>query len=324
MVSRLGDLERRAETSTNQLNHVYLVLRQFIDRQAGATTGIENLRLVFDEFTAGQHQVCHDELFARGLIQRLGDARQMVQDLRYDAGIKDHLAAGLAKRESVGPPEAYDRVNALLASLDQVLGSIAFMSREVDGRIAHFNRVSYERYSYLNDRSGRHAEIVKKLFEKVETIAAGRLLAALPALDLPALRIPAVEVFHGEESLYKRHQKRMPVRMLGRLRAVRSDDVDAIERLRRRYNESLSAMRGARFVRRHLHDIGAAIATNEFHTGPEDELLDLISVLIHRRYGPVRWSIEPTQHGQPWHPERTPVDEHACVRFERFTVSRLG
>ena len=324
MVARLGDLSRRAGTSTNQLNHVYLVLRQFIDRQAGASTGRENLRLVFDEFAVGQHQVCHDELFTRGLFHRLGEARQTVQDFRWSAAFKEQLSAGLAQREPIEITEAQERVGGLLGSLEEVLGSIAFMAREVDGRIAHFHRVSYERYSYLNDRSGLHAETIKQVFEKVEALADGRSLLTTRPLDLPALRVPQVETFHGVESLYSPRQRRTPVKMLGRLRAIRAGDLDAIERLRRRYNESLSAMRGARFVRKHLPDVGASIASNEFRTVGRDDVLDLISTLVHRRYGPVRWRIQQAGRDAAWHPERTAMDVHDTIRFERFAVRRLA
>jgi hypothetical protein len=323
LVARLGDLSRRAGTSTNQLNHVYLVLRQFIDRQASASTGRENLQLVFDEFAAGQHQVCHDELFTRGLFHRLGEARQTVQDFRWSAAFKEQLSGGVAQREAIDLVEARERVGALLGSLEEVLGSIAAMAREVDGRIAHFHRVSYERYSYLNDRSGLHAETIKQVFERVESLVAGRSILNMPALDLPALRVPQPETFHGVESLYSPRQRHTPVKMSGQLRPIRADDRNAIERLRRRYSESLSAMRGARFVRKHLPQVGAAITSNAFRTTGRDDVLDLISTLVHQRYGSVGWRIQHAGRDTAWHPERTPIDVHDTIRFERFTIRRL-
>ena len=55
-----------------------------------------------------------------------------------------------------------------------------------------------------------------------------------------------------------------------------------------------------------------------------DDVLDLISTLVHRRYGPVRWQIQQAGRDAAWHPDRTPLDLHDQIRFERFTVQRLG
>ncbi len=324
MVASLSDLARRSETATNQLNHVYLILRRFIERQGEAASGAENLRLVFDEFAGGQHQVCHDELFARGLYRRLGDARQSVEDLRWNYSLKTHLATALASREDCDDAAAMERVEGLMHGLEAVLGGISAMAREVDGRVAHFHQVSYERYSYLNDRSGRFAEVVKSVFEAIDARAEGHSLHTLPDLGLPALRVPTADVYHGSESLLPPSQRRSAVRMKGGLRAIHADDTEALERLRRRYNESLSSLRAARFIRRHLATAGARVATNEFHTSTEDDLLDLLATLIHSRYGLLRWRILPDGRAERWHPERTPVDEHGELRFARFCIERLN
>ena len=324
MVASLGDLARRSETATNQLNHVYLILRRFIEKQGEAASGAENLRLVFDEFAGGQHQVCHDELFARGLYRRLGEARQVVEDLRWNYSLKTHLATALASREGSDEATALDRVDGLMHGLEAVLGGISAMAREVDGRVAHFHQVSYERYSYLNDRSGRYAEIVKSVFETIDARAEGHNFYTLPGLNLPPLLVPNADTYHGSESLLFPHQRRAAVQMKGGLRTIHADDSEAVERLRRRYNESLSSLRAARFIRQHLPTAGARIATNEFHTGTEDDLLDLLATLIHSRYGLLRWRVLPEGRTERWHPERTPVDEHGELRFARFLIERLN
>jgi hypothetical protein len=324
MFSRLSDLTRRAETTTNQLSHVYLILRQFIEKQGQAATGRDNLRIFFDEFGAGQHQVCYDELFAKGLVNRLDDARRMVEQLRWDYGVKQHLAAAYASRESASEEVARQEVNVLLDHLATALGGIMAMARQIDGRVAHFHRISYERFSYVNDRSGHHADLVKDVFEFIDLQAKDRSFSTLADLHIPRPLLPEVESYHGVESLFFPRHRRGPVRMSGALRALRTDDNEALERLRRRYNESLSPLRAAKFIRQKLPEPGDHCATNEFRSVTEDDLFDLLSAVLHQKYGPLRWQVTPANRGQPWHPERAPVDEHHGFRLERFTLQRTA
>lgn len=324
MFSRLSDLSRRAETATNQLSHVYLILRQFIERQGQAATGRDNLRIFFDEFGAGQHQVCYDELFAKGLVIRLDEARRAVEDMRWDYGIKQHLATALAARSRSDENEAREEVNSLLDHLGETLGSITAMSQQIDGRVSHFHRISYERFSYVNDRSGRHADLIKRVFELVDMGAKDRGFSTLPQLGLPPPLVPEIESFHGVDSLLFPRQRREPVTMFGGIRTLRADDNQALERLRRRYNESLSPLRAAKFIRRHLPKTGDRCATNEFRSPTEDDLYDLIAAVLHRRYGPVQWQVIPDSRNNPWHPEKVPIDEHNGFGLERFTLERIA
>ena len=324
MFSRLSDLTRRAETTTNQLSHVYLILRQFIEKQGQAATGRDNLRIFFDDFGAGQHQVCYDELFAKGLVNRLDDARRTVEQLRWDYAVKQHLAAAFATRENANEEVSRDEVNVLLDQLATALGGIMAMARQIDGRVAHFHAISYERFSYVNDRSGHHAELVKRVFEFVDLQGKARSFSSLPDLHFPRPLLPEVESYHGAESLLFPRHRREPVKMSGALRALRADDNEALERLRRRYNESLSPLRAAKFIRRKLSEPGARCATNEFHSVTEDDLFDLLSAVLHQKYGPLRWQVIAANREQPWHPERAPVDEHCGFRLERFTLQRIA
>jgi hypothetical protein len=324
MFSRLADVTRRAETATNQLSHVYLILRQFIEKQGQAATGKDNLRIFFDEFGAGQHQVCYDELFAKGLVNRLDDARRTVEDLTLNYGVKQHLATALAAREQADEAEARDQVGSLLTHLVDTLGGITAMARQIDGRVAHFHHISYERFSYVNDRSGQHADLIKRVFEQVDARAKDRTFASLPDLGLPRPLVPELEAFLGVESLLFPRHRREPVKMSGALRTVRVDDNEALERLRKRYNESLSPLRAAKFIRRRLPNPGDHCATHEFHSSTEDDLFDLLAAVLHQRYGSTCWKVIPANRACPWHPEKVPVDKHQNLHLERFTLERLS
>jgi hypothetical protein len=323
MFSRLSDLSRRAETATNQLNHVYLILRQFIERQGQAATGRDNLRIFFDEFGAGQHQVCYDELFAKGLVNRLDDARRAVEDMRWNYGIKQHLASAVAARSRADEGEAREQVNALLDQLAETLGGITAMAQQIDGRVSHFHRISYERFSYVNDRSGRHADLIKRVFDLVDRRAEGCGFATLPQLELPRPLVPELESFHGVESLLFPRQRREQVKMFGGVRTLHADDNQALERLRRRFNESLSPLRAGKFVRHRLPNPGDRCTTNEFRSPTEDDLFDLLAAVLHQRYGPLRWQVIPASRVSPWHPEKVPIDEHNGLGLERFTLKRI-
>lgn len=323
MFSRLADITRRAETATNQLSHVYLILRQFIERQGQAATGRDNLRIFFDEFGAGQHQVCYDELFAKGLVNRLEDARRVVEDFRLDYGVKQHLASALAAREEADEAEAREEVNLLLNHLADTLGGITAMARQIDGRVSHFHKISYERFSYVNDRSGRHADLLKRVFERVDTIGKERSFATLPALQLPRPLLPELEVFLGVESLLFPRHRREPIKMSGAIRILRPGDNEVVNRLRKKYNESLSSLRASKFIKRRLPKPGDRCSTNEFRSPTQDDFFDLIAAVLHQRYGPMLWQVLPASQTFPWHPEKVPVDEHQGFRLERFTLERL-
>ncbi len=323
MYARLGDLVRRAETATHQLSHVYLILRGFIEKQGKAASGSENLRIFFDDFGAGGHQVCYDELFAKGLLHRLGEAQKVVESLRWDYSVKQHLAQGLAQRHKVEEAEAREKVNTLLDHLDLTLGSIGAMARQIDGRVSHFHKVSIERFSYLNDRSGQNVDLMKRVFELIDGSGAGASLGRLPDLGLPLPRVPEVEAYHGNESLRFPVQRRSEVRMPGRLRALQADDGEAIEQLRKRYNESLSPIRAARFVRRQLPEPGLRRSSHELKIHNEDDLFDLLSVVVHSRYAGLQWRVLPNARQCPWHPEKTLVDTHCGFHFERFIIHRI-
>jgi hypothetical protein len=324
LFSRLADLSRRAETATNQLGHVYLILRQFIEKQGQAATGHDNLRIFFDDFGAGKHQVCYDELFAKGLVNLLDDARRVIEGVRLDYGIKQHLASALAVREKADEEDARDRVSALLAHLGSTLGAITAMARQIDGRVAHFHRISYERFSYVNDRSGQHTELLKRVFEQVDKKGVGLSLSTLPELGLPEPLVPEFKTFLGVESLLFPRHRHESVKMPGGLRVLDVQDSEALERLRKRYNESVSALRASKFVRRILPKVGDKCATNEFRSKTEDDLLDLIASVLHRRYGPIQWRVIPSGQAHPWHPENVPADEHHGLHVARITLERLA
>lgn len=324
MFSRLADLSRRAEAAINQLSHVYLILRQFIQKQGQAATGHDNLRIFFDEFGSGQHQVCYDELFAKGLVNRLEEGRRVIENVRLDYAIKHHLASALAVRERIDEAAARDHVTILLSRLAETLGGITAMSQQIDGRVAHFHQISYERFSYVNDRSGQHADLIKRVFEQVDARGKERTFSTLPDLSLPKPLLPEVEIYHGVESLLFPRHRREPVKMAGSLRALRADDNEALERLKKKYSESLSAMRAAKFVGRRLPKPGDRCSTNQFKSTNKDELYDLLSVVLHARYGSVRWLVLPESRNVPWHPEKVPIDEHFGLHFERFTLERLA
>jgi hypothetical protein len=323
MFSRLADITRRAESATNQLSHVYLILRQFIERQGQAATGKDNLRIFFDEFGAGQHQVCYDELFAKGLVNRLEDARRVVEDFRLDYGVKQHLASALAAREEADEAEAREEVSILLNHLADTLGGITAMARQIDGRVSHFHKISYERFSYVNDRSGRHADLLKRVFEQVDGIGKERSFATLPTLGLPCPLVPELGVFLGVESLLFPRHRREPIKMAGAIRTLRPGDNEVVNRLRKKYNESLSSLRASKFIKRRLPKPGDCCATNEFRSPTQDDFFDLVAAVLHQRYGPMRWQIIPASRTYPWHPEKVPADEHQGFQLERFTIERI-
>jgi hypothetical protein len=324
-VKELVDRSSRAE---DQMHAVERLILEHETAQRGSDTAQETLQRFLIEFHSGEHMLCYDALQEAGLLQRILQARSIVQEALYDPFTKQRLAEGLASHLGIEKTAAYTKGEEWLSRLDRSLGSIPVKQRLIDGRMADFSRLSAARYRYQTELRGRRPEQIKSYMDSAAATHAGKLfshLASEPGMDFLC---PKAEIFYGTDSLARIRKQRAAADLT--LKPVAEAEAGAAgDEIRKRNLNLLTPQRAARFIERHLEEKGTALSTGQLHLLLEDDLLDLLSVLAFDR-GPatgshriVRWKIKPERGNFCTDPATVPRDLEAGRWMERFTLERI-
>ncbi|MCW1922796.1 DUF5716 family protein [Luteolibacter arcticus] len=323
------DLNSRLESAVIQLHGVEKLISIFDQRQRASESPAETLRLLYAEFGTGQHMVCYDALRRNGLLPRLQVARTKVADLRDQALVKERLAEGFAAHYGWHPDEAYSRAERALRDLERRLASIRLVADAIDARMAGFNRLSQQRYSYQTELRGRRPEIVKSYCDAINAAHTGSKLASFrdTAPDFTPM-VPEMRCFYGVESLARTRRVRAAADLsFGGGDGPRDDEDDTLQALKERQRLALTPQRAARLVARLLDEVAASIGTETIKSASIDDVLDLLATAAYDHAtmadGRVlRWAADGPRRLDGLEPGAIPMDEQSDWTIERFTLTR--
>lgn len=323
------DLNARLESAVIQLHGVEKLISIFDQRQRASESPAETLRLLYAEFGSGQHMVCYDALRRNGLLPRLQVARTKVADLRDQALVKERLAEGLTAHYGWAPEEAYLRGDRAMRDLERRLASIRLVADAIDARMAGFNRLSQQRYTYQTELRGRRPEIVKSYCDAINAAHLGSKLGSMrdATPDFSPL-VPEMRCFYGVESLARTRRMRAAADLsFSQTEDSVDDQEDTLSALRERQRFALTPLRAARLVARLMDEVSATASTDTYRSSSLDDFLDLLataaydsSTMADGRV--VRWSVDGPRRENGLEPDSIPQDEQFGWNMERFTITR--
>lgn len=323
------DLNARLESAVIQLHGVEKLISIFDQRQRASESPAETLRLLYAEFGTGQHMVCYDALRRNGLLPRLQAIRTRVADLRDQALVKERLAEGFSAHYGWQPDEAYSRAEKALRDLERRLASIRLVADAIDARMAGFNRLSQQRYTYQTELRGRRPEIVKSYCDAIDEAHAGTRLSAFRdvAPDFTPL-VPEMRCFYGVESLARTRRVRAAADLsFDPTDESQVDEEDTLEALKERQRLALTPQRAARLVARLMDEVAATSGTEAIASATIDDVLDLLATAAYDHAAMadgrvVRWSVDGPRRHDGLDPAAIPMDGQADWTIERFTITR--
>ncbi|WP_367871393.1 Wadjet anti-phage system protein JetA family protein [Luteolibacter sp. Populi] len=323
------DLNSRLENAVIQLHGVEKLISIFDQRQRASESPAETLRLLYAEFGAGQHMVCYDALRRNGLLPRLQAIRIKVSDIRDQPLVKERLAEGLSGHYGWQADDAYARGERALRDLERRLSSIRLVADAIDARMAGFNRLSQQRYTYQTELRGRRPEVVKSYCAAVNAAHAGSKLVSLRDAEPDfILMVPEMRCFYGVESLARTRRTRAAADLSFSLGGEReNDEEDTLEALKERQRLALTPQRAARLVARLMDEVAGTAGTETFASATIDDLLDLLATAAYDHAtmadGRVlRWAVDGPRRLDGLDPASIPMDEQAEWNIERFTITR--
>jgi hypothetical protein len=307
----------------NELRAMQKTVQRFTRRQLEEETLRGNLAVVFDDYSEQMSHACYSELVRARLPLRLPETVRRIYDrLLGDAGAMAEMQTEVLRRNpNITAETARARVHNALDELASQLERVLPMADEIDRRTADFTRRSLARFRYLQDVTGERRTEIKAFFEAVNQLGAGRRLAnfASELPDLPDIRLPAVKLPGGLDSLYS-----PPVRRaLSEQEAFddSSDENDREEGLRgmeRALRDSLSVQRANAFVRALPGRKGDVIASADLPIHGESGFTDLISLLLHAESAEARYRLDVRRVAHEDEPP--PLDSLDGCTVERFTI----
>lgn len=313
----------------DQMLALEILVLKYEEQQRVSKSAGETLDRLLVEFHEGDHMVCYDTLQAGGLLPRLRQARQVVQDAMGNPFLKQHLADAIAAHKGIEETASCAEAEKLLSRLERELAGLPSKQKIVDGRVADFSRLSAQRYRYQTEIRGRRPEQVKEYLQAAATHYAGSSFADLGRLPGMNLLSPEVEIFFGRDSLAKPRRAKLPINlaMTGTPRA--GDAFETQELIRRRTRTALTPQRAARLIEAQLPKVGDRKSTADFHlASEEDDLLDLLAALAFHRATtdgrPLRWRIYSARREHGLEPEKIPLDAQAGRLIERITIERTA
>ena len=323
------DLNSRLENAVIQLHGVEKLISMFDQRQRASESPAETLRLLYAEFGSGQHMVCYDALRRHGLLPRLQAVRGKVADIREQPLVRERLAQGLAEHYRWSEDDAYIKAEKALRDLERRLSSIRLVADAIDARMASFNRLSQQRYSYQTELRGRRPEIIKNYCDAINAQHAGARLGGLREAEPDfSPMLPEVRFFYGVESLSRTRR----VRAAADLTFDSEDgpslsEADTLQAMRERQRLALPPQRAARLVAK-LLDEGAAIAATQSHSALSvDDMLDLLATAAYDHATladgtRVHWSVNGPRQEHGMEPSHIPMDSQSGWHMERFNITR--
>lgn len=307
----------------NELWSMQKSVQRFTRRQLEEETLAGNLAMVFDDFSEQMSHACYAELVRSRLPLRLPDAVLRIHTrLMDDAGALAEMQTEVLRRNSgMSAETARAKVHQSLDDLVVLLERVLPMADEVDRRTADFTRRSLARFRYLQDVTGERRTEVKALFEAANRLLAGKRISLhagdLP--ELPALRLPAVKLPAGRDSLYAPPARRTPLEQEPFEDSASDADRDAgLYDMQRSLRDSLSIHRANSFVGSLPGGKGDRIESRDLPIDGDSGFTDLISMLLHSESAEARYRLEIERVARE--ESAPPVDTLASCAVERFAI----
>ncbi|SHL17827.1 hypothetical protein SAMN05216428_101352 [Nitrosospira sp. Nsp11] len=325
------DLNARLESAVIQLHGVEKLISIFDERQRASKSPAETLRLLYEEFGSGQHMVCYDALRRNGLLPRLQAVRGKVAKVRDLPMAKERLAEGLSAHYGWLVEESYLRADTALRDLEHGLASIRLVADAIDSRMASFNRLSQQRYTYQTELRGRRPEIVKSYCDAVNALHLGCKIGTLrdEEPDYTPL-VPEVRFFYGIESLARARRGRAAANLTFSLAEEHADDAEAdLAALKERQRLALTPQRAARLVARLMDKVAVTAGTDNVVSASIDDLLDLLATAAYEQATMpdgrvVRWEVDGPRRQDGLEVTAIPRDKQFDWHIERFTITRYA
>jgi len=323
------DLNFRLESAVLQLHGVEKLINIFDQRQRASESPAETLRLLYVEFGSGQHMVCYDALRRNGLLPRLQAVRRKVAEVRDHPSTKDRLAEGFSAHYQWPLEQSYARADKVLRDLEERLSSIRLVADAIDSRMAGFNRLSQQRYTYQTELRGRRPEIIKSYCDAINSLNPGRKLGSMrdEAPDFNPL-IPEVRFFYGIESLARVRKGRTVADLTFNSSEEGVKDAEAdLRQLMERQRLALTPQRAGRLVLRLMDKVAATSGTAHVTLATIDELLDLLATAAYEQATManghvVRWQVDGPRHHDGLGVDAIPLDQQLGWNMERLTIIR--
>ncbi|HBJ86685.1 MAG TPA: hypothetical protein DDZ88_23080 [Verrucomicrobiales bacterium] len=329
MRSTITDLSQRLERAIEQLHGVEKLVSGFEQRQRQSESAADTLRLLYSEFSQGQHMVCYDALRRGGLLARIETVRVRVSERQDDPLMRERLAEGLRGHYGYNECESYDRAVMLLTRLERDLAGLKRRADAIDLRMAAFNRLSQQRYRYQTELRGRRPELVKNYCAAVNAMHAGSRFSDV--VNAPADFAPLcleTRFFYGVQSLRFPNRSKAPVDLsFGTGCNKTEDENDVLADWKERQRLALTPQRAARLIAKLLPAPGGTTSTEDIHLETSDDLLDLLAAVAYEQAPGlagkrVRWRVNGLRRTHGLEPEKVPLDAQAGHRIERFVITR--
>lgn len=282
----LSDLEACTDNlryGLQELRSMQQGMARLTQRQLRSDSIKENLRVLYDDFSENIGQRAYKSLIDLDIPVRIPLAREQLNQIHSNPTVIAKMELELQKRRpELNDKEVATRVQTSLADTANMLDSVEPQAEAVDRRAADFARRSFARFRYLQEvSSGRRSE-VRQLFEQVNERYAECKLNALPeALELPSLKIPAVSLLAGIDSLFKPRTLRAKGEPVP-LNDFYDDDDSfyALEEMSNNINSSLTTLRANRFFQ-DLNVGSKGLASKDIPTDVDQWLLNTVGLLLH-------------------------------------------
>ena len=282
----LADLEACTDNlryGLQELRSMQQGMARLTQRQLRSDSIKENLAVLYDDFSENIGQRAYKSLIALDIPVRIPQAREQLNQIHSNHTIIAKMELELQKRRpELTDKEVATQVQIALSNTSNMLDSVEPQAEAVDRRAADFARRSFARFRYLQEvSSGRRSE-VRELFEKVNERYADCKLSALPEeLELPNLKIPAVSLLAGIDSLFKPRATRAKGEQVP-LNDFYDDDDSfyALEEMSNNINSSLTTIRANRFFR-DLNVNTNGLASKDIPTDIDQWILNTVGLLLH-------------------------------------------
>ena len=320
----LSDLEACTDNlryGLQELRSMQQGMARLTQRQLKSDSLKENLRVLYDDFSENIGQRAYKSLIDLNIPIRIPVAREQLNEIQSNPTVIAKMELQLQKRRpELTYEEVAEEVQVALSNATSMLESVEPQAEAVDRRAADFARRSFARFRYLQEvSSGRRSE-VRELFEHVNERYAECKLNNLPeALELPSLKIPAVSMLAGVDSLFKPRN----VRVKGEPQALDDyydddDSIFALEEMSNNINSSLTTLRANRFFQE-LNVSQDGLASKDLPTDVDQWLLNTVGLLLHGDTLESEYDIltprDETEHDLL--PEPDPVDD---MLLDNFTI----
>ncbi|MFC4990741.1 Wadjet anti-phage system protein JetA family protein [Rubritalea tangerina] len=282
----LADLEACTDNlryGLQELRSIQQGMARLTQRQLRSDSIKENLQVLYDDFSENIGQRAYKSLIDLDIPVRLPMAREQLAQIQTNPTVIAKMELELQKRRpELNEDEVEVRVQNALHDAARLLDSVEPQAEAVDRRAADFARRSFARFRYLQEvSSGRRAE-VRELFELINEKYAECKINALPEdLDLPGLKIPAVSLLSGIDSLFSPRVVRAKGEQAPLQDLYEDDDsFYALEEMSDNINSSLTTLRANRFYHE-LNVTSDGLKSKDIPTDVEQWLLNTIGLLLH-------------------------------------------